>query len=125
MLDEKDGNAEFIPQAADEGSQVFGFTRVHAGAGFIQEEQFWFGREGTRDFKTALRAVGQVACHHVALAFQSHEIQQSLRFSKRDLLLLVNFGRTDDRAYPAGVLEDMLADEDVFEGAHFGKKPEV
>ena len=40
------------------GHQVLLLLRVHAGGGFVEQEQFGLGGEGAGDFQAALLAVG-------------------------------------------------------------------
>ena len=59
VLDEQNGEAEFLLREPDQLHQLAFLRRVHAGGGFVEQEQLRPRRQGADDFEAALVAVGQ------------------------------------------------------------------
>ena len=67
MFDQQDGHVEFVADEADGLHEFGGFVRVHAGGGFVEEEELGACREGAGDFEFSLFAVGEVGREGVAV----------------------------------------------------------
>ena len=67
VLDEQHGDAEFFLGEPDQLHQFDLLRRVHAGGGFVEQQQLRPRGEGADDFEPALVAVGQALARQVAL----------------------------------------------------------
>src|SRR5690606_13467785 len=59
MLDEKDGDAELVPDALDEAAERADLFVIEAARGLVEEEKPRLGREGACELDALLRAEGQ------------------------------------------------------------------
>src|SRR5574341_744026 len=62
MLDENDGHAVVLIHVADETDHLVAFGWPQAGQHLIEQEQFWLGGEGARDFEAL--TIGQRESRH-------------------------------------------------------------
>ena len=77
VLDEEDGQAELVAQAADEvDPSVAGLAAVHAGGRLVEEQQLRLRGQRAGDLQPALVAVRQVARPGIRAIAQADESQQ-------------------------------------------------
>src|SRR5512134_2715321 len=66
VLDERDRGAELLVYVEDEAGHVLLLFEVHAGHGFVEEQQFRLHGEGAAEFHPLLQPVGQLADRHLS-----------------------------------------------------------
>ena len=125
MLDQEDGNRQFIAQPPDERHHLHRLARVHARGRLIQQQEFWSGGQRARDFQPALIAVGQVLGQKISLALQADKLQQVHSLAGGLLLLPDHLRRASDRAQPGRMQARMHADQDILQRRHVREEPDV
>lgn len=94
MLDEEDGQAEPVADAADESGQFKRLLRVHASRRLVEQQQLRTGRQRAGNFKPALLAIRQSRRQLVLYIVKADDFQQLQRlFALRSLLLMVGAER--------------------------------
>ena len=78
VLDEQDGHAALVAQAADERRRLRRLGGVHAGRRLVEQQQARPRGQGAGDLEPSLVAVGQAGGLDVALAAEPHEGEQLL-----------------------------------------------
>ncbi len=101
MLDEQDGDAALVTEAADEGRRLGRLGGVHAGRRLIEQQDARSRGQGPGDLEPTLVAIGQAGGLDVAPAGEAHVRQELLRLGHGGPLLLALTGRAQDRPDPA------------------------
>ena len=125
VLDEQDRDLELVAQPADEAHQVERLLRVHAGGGFVEQQQLRPGRQRARDLQPALAAVGQARRGLAGDAIEVEDLQQLHRlFGGLAFLAMVAAG-AEHRVGEHLVAAQMMRGQDVLEDGHVGEEPNV
>lgn len=98
MLDQDDRDAQLIAQPADEVDGLAGLLRVHAGSGFIEQDELGLRGHRAGDLQPALIAIGQVFGQLAVLALQPDERQQLEGALARRLLFGAHRRREEEAA---------------------------
>ena len=125
MFDEPDADVELFADEADEVHQFDFFLGVHAGGGFVEEEDLGLGGEGAGDFEAALLAVGEVAGELVGAGFEAEGFEEDVGGGFVLVVFeLVVWGAEDgaEEAVGDGLVE---SDEDVFEDGEAAEEADV
>ena len=87
VLDQRDRGAELVVHVKDETAHVLLLFDVHARHRLIEQQQFRFSRQRTREFDPLLQAVGELAHRHLADRLDLQEVDDLLHdTAMRDLL---------------------------------------
>ena len=86
MFDEQNGDIHFLAHFANKIHHRQTFLWIHACGRFVQEQEFGFGPEGTRNFQTPLIAIRQILGEIVFLAAQTDKAQQLAPVCRRRVL---------------------------------------
>ena len=125
MLDDQDGDAQFVPQAADELDHLLGLGGIHACGRLIQQQQVRLAGDRPPDLQPALGAIGQVACQAVPVTRASPQIPgwsapAQAKHAPRGVTPGMRNGIEQVGFQPA-----VLPGQDVLQGGHVGVGADV
>ena len=86
MLDEQDGDIQFIPQASNKAHHFSGFVRIHPGGRFVKQEQAGFVRQRACNFQPPLRPIWQVMGKVIPKSGQANKVQETDRLIQSPFL---------------------------------------
>lgn len=125
MFDEQDGDALLVPDPGDEMVELTGFLGVHAGCGFVEQEQERLGGHGPGYLEASLSTVGKLLGKLVHIFLQAHLLEHPIRGINYFPLfpagrLVPEDGPCDTRSCPA-----MPGHHHVLQHGHLLEKPDV
>lgn len=124
MLDDEDRDA-LVADGEDEFLGRAGLLGVHAGGGFVEQQEAGVGGEGAGDLQLALFAVGEVAGEVVGLVGEAGEGEEFHGLLAALVFSAVVAGAAEDGGEDAFLGAGVAADEDVLQDGHVGEEPDV
>src|SRR5690606_36053756 len=125
VFDEEDGKFEFLLDALNQADEVGFFRRVHAGGGFVEEEEFRLGGEAADDFEAALFAVGKTFRGGVAETAEVENFEQLLGAAGDGGFVALEAAETDQRLDRRGGAVEVAGDADVVEDGERAEEADV
>mgnify|MGYP000709525261 CR=1 FL=1 len=110
VLDEQDGQVEFVADMPDETHELGAFLRVHPRRGFVEEQEIRAGRQRAGDFKAPLRPVGQARRFFIYVGIEREAVDEALRLFADFLFLAPGVGQAEDGHPPLAFAADLAAD---------------
>ena len=115
VFDEEDGQGELFLDLLNEADEFDFFGRVHAGGGFVEEEELRLRREAADDFEAALFAVRETLGGGVAETAEIKNIEELLgAFCDRGFVGAEGT-QADERLDRGGCAVEIAGDADVVE----------
>ena len=125
MLDEEDGDAHVVADVPEELDDILGFLRVHAGRGFVEEQQLRVRSQRPGDLEAPLGTVGEVLGQLVLYIIET-DIPHQAQGLDLGLLLLAVEPRQAQQGLQRRLLEvDVHANHDVLDDRHVGEEADV
>jgi hypothetical protein len=125
VLDEQDGDSQLIPQVADEIHHLLCLFGIHAGGGFVQEQELGAGGQGPGDFQPPLVSVGKVLGQKIPLPRQVHEAKNSPCFFGRLLFFLPGSRSPHHNPEKSRFQVAVEPDQHVLHHGEFGEEADI
>ena len=125
VLNEQNGQTEFLAYPGDHRHEFFGLLRIHAGSRFIEKQQLWFSRQCPGNFQAALRAVRQVFGNLILFFVEFKDLQQLDGLLFNLCLFTKITAQAKHRLQDAVFHMRMIGDFHIIEHAEFGKQADI
>jgi hypothetical protein len=125
VLHEEDGEVELFLDLLDQADEFDFLGRVHAGGGFVEQEEFRFRREAADDFEAALFAVGQALRGGVAEAAEVENIEELFGALRDRGFVGAEGAEADERLDRGGLAVEIAGDADVVEDGEGAEEADV